>query len=388
MSNSHHQQEQSSNGQLRIEVIDQLDELSRYADAWNTLALTTAPQLPSNSAAWLMTYFEFSVPAHESWCCLFAYAGDQLVGIMPLHITSRKIAGLSFTVPSLPKDAHTIAVAPLLANGHEATALAGLFDALWARYPAAIWFDMPDVPATSQLFDHIQSYQWHQQSQRTGAYLPVAGDQEEYQTSLSKNFRSNQRKAENKLKKEPAISYHFITKPDATSSQLQEFLPVEASGWKGREGTAIQQSENLIAFYNKLTERLADAGWLEWQFLHTEDKAIAANLAIRFGHGIVLWKLGYEESYSRCSPGGMLFQRLLDRTFPDTAITEINLLTEAPWYNNWRMDRRNYYALRFYQPGKLSSLLFGYLPGSLINLARKSKGLRSLVHKLRKLRGR
>ncbi|MDY0354948.1 MAG: GNAT family N-acetyltransferase [Sedimentisphaerales bacterium] len=253
-----------------------------------------------------------------------------------------------------------------------------LLDAAWTSYPNAVSIEIRDVAETVSPLAWAQGY-WHLQiGSRSGRYLRVDGDQDQYQASLSRNFRSNQRKAENKLRRLAGVEVAFVTAPDASSAQLAEFVPVEAAGWKGRDGTAIQKASELIAFYTTLTTRLAKAGWLEWHFLRAEGQVIAANLAVRFNRSIIVWKLGYDEGYRQCSPGGMLFQSLLDRAFADPDIDEVNLLTDASWYDNWRMDERTYYRIRFYRNRRPLSLFLGAVPDRIVSVPRRSRALRSI----------
>jgi CelD/BcsL family acetyltransferase involved in cellulose biosynthesis len=320
-------------------------------------------------------YFEHCLAPGESWRCVFAYEGDRLVGVLPLIAGGRGLR--------TPHDGHTIAVGPLLAPGdQEAPVLDALLRAAWDSEPGATWIEVADLVATSPVTAHVGAYPHVVLTRRPGAYLPVCGDQQQYQSSLSKNFRSNQKKAANKLKKLADVETAFLGGADASSAQLPEFAPVEASGWKGRESSAIQASPERMAFYTTLADRLADAGWLEWHFLRAEGRAIAANLAVRFNRSILVWKLAYDEAHARCSPGGMLFQALVDRTFPDPEIDEINLLTDAPWYGNWRMEKREFRRVRLYRR-RPKSLLLGYLPDALVARVRRSRRLRTAVWTVR-----
>ena len=357
-------------GNLRISIIDHIDELKKYADAWNTLSYKVPPQLPTSSYAWVSTYFEHSLIAGETWRCIFAYNNDRLVGVLPLIVSRRAKAGLAWL--STPMSSHIIAVSPLLFPGEESDVLRALLNAAWSSHPDVVWIEMSDLAANSPLLEYVDDYLHLKISRRTGRYLRVDGNQDQYQSSLSRNFRSNQRKAANKLRKLKGMETAFVTGRDASSAQLSEFIPVEASGWKGRRGTAIQKSSDLITFYATLTARFADAGWLEWHFLRAEGRAIAANLAVHFNRSIIVWKLGYDENYRRYSPGGMLFQFLLDRVFADPDIDEINLLTNASWYDNWKMEKREYYRIRFYKKQRPLSILFGFIPNGLVNIPRRS----------------
>ncbi len=362
---------------LRVSIVDRLDQLSRYADAWNALSYEVPPRLPTASYAWASAFFEHFVTAGKTWCCFFAHKGDHLLGVLPLTVS--RGARLRLAWLSTPMSGHMIAVSPLLFPGQESDVLRALLDAAWARYPDAVWIEIRDLPANTPLLEHADEH-WHLKiSNRSGRYLWVGGDQGQYQSSLSKNFRSNQRKATNKLRKLRGVDVEFVSEPDASNAQLAEFIPVEASGWKGRRGTAIQMSSELIAFYKTLTTRLAKAGWLEWHFLRAEGRVIAANLAVRFNRSIIVWKLGYDEDYRRYSPGGLLFQALLDRAFADPEIDEVNLLTNAPWYDNWEMAERQYHRIRFYRRRRLVSVFLGFVPDGLISVAYRSKTIRAIA---------
>lgn len=367
----------AASGALRVVLVERLDDLRAHAAAWNALAFDAPPRIPTSSYAWVSAHLEHSLEEQESWRCLFAYAGeDRLVGVLPLVAGGRRLR--------TPHGGHTIAVGPLLAPGDEAAAvLDALLRAAWASEPRANGIEVADVVASAPFVEQLKGHRHLVLTRRPGAYLRVDGDQAQYQASLSKNFRSNQKKAANKLKKLAGVKTAFLTGEDASSAQLPEFAPVEASGWKGRESSAIQASPRHMAFYTTLADRLAEAGWLEWHFLRAEGQAIAANLAVRFNRSVLVWKLAYDEAHKRCSPGGMLFQALVDRTFPDPEIDEINLLTDAPWYSNWRMEKREFLRVRVYRQ-RLRSMLLRYLPDVLVARARRSPALRKAVWTVRR----
>lgn len=369
---------------IQIVQVNELSKLNDYAAAWNRLSRITPPYLPMSSFAWVSSYFQHCIDENESWCCLFSFDGDELVGVLPLVIKNHSVAGLKFHELGTPWNDHTIAVSPLLAKGREQVVLATLLKAAWSVKKGALWLEMGNISDRANILSQLNEHTHLVMSRRIGRYLRVDGDQEAYQSSLSSNFRRNQRKAANKLKKLPDVETVFLSGNQASPDQLEEFSNVEAASWKGNEGTAIQSSPELMAFYSTLTGQLADVGWLEWHFLCTESNAIAGNLAIRFPRSLVIWKLGYDGSHSRCSPGGMLFQSLLDRSFPDADLEEIDLLTDYSWYDNWKMQKREYVRLRFYNRANPVSLIFGFLPNSLASLARRSTLLRSLVRKIRK----
>jgi len=155
---------------------------------------------------------------------------------------------------------------------------------------------------------------------------------------------------------------------------------IEASGWKGRKGTALAASLSLVAFYTALVEGLAREGWLEWHFLNADAKTLAGHLAVRFGRSMTLVKIGYDEAYAKCSPGNLLFERTAKWIFERGDIDEINCLTDMPWHRSWRMDQSNYTSLWIY-PKQPLALLFGALPTWIV--LRAMRVLRPLLRRAR-----
>lgn len=367
-------------GPIRTAVITDPDELKEYRDAWNALSRQVAPKIPTSSYAWISAYFEYLLASGQSWCCITAQIDHELVGVLPLVVS--RIPKLGIEWLKTPMSGHIIAVSPLLSHSNTGQILSSLLETAWISHPNAIWLQISDLPARAPCAEYLSTQLHLKIKTRIGRFLRVDTDQRVYQASLSRNFRSNQHKAANKLKKLTAAETTFLCGADASEEQLTEFMSVEASGWKGRAGTAILKSNELCAFYRTLARRLAAAGWLEWHFLRADSRTIAGNLAIRFDGVITVWKLGYDEDYKHYSPGGMLFQALLDRAFADPEIDEVDLLTNAAWYDNWRMDAREYHRIRIYNGRRFRSVVLGLIPNAMGYVPLRNRRLRSYLRAL------
>jgi hypothetical protein len=159
-------------------------------------------------------------------------------------------------------------------------------------------------------------------------------------------------------------------------------MKIEASGWKGRDGGAIQLDPKLIQFYSALTERLAKLGWLEWQFIEAEGKTVAAHLGVRCGHVLNLMKIAYDESYSSYSPSNVLILQIIRHTYETRSYSEINFQSFGKWQKNWGVSARKYYNLTVY-PRTPISFIRGYIPRRLRAALRNSPWLMAPYRKLR-----
>ncbi|HKF85756.1 MAG TPA: GNAT family N-acetyltransferase [Candidatus Limnocylindrales bacterium] len=123
--------------------------------------------------------------------------------------------------------------------------------------------------------------------------------------------------------------------PDELASRLDEFLRVEASGWKGERGTAIAATPATLGFYRTLATWLHARGALRLALLRHDGRAIAADFAVEAGGVHALLKTGYEPSYRSSSPGMLLREAMLKRAF-ERGLHRYDFLGHAdPWKREW-----------------------------------------------------
>ena len=87
---------------------------------------------------------------------------------------------------------------------------------------------------------------------------------------------------------------------------LSDYLTLEASGWKGRAGTAAGQHAGVRTFMTNALEALAAEGHARIDRLMQHGRPIAATITLRSGSSAWFWKIAYEEDVARHSPGVQL----------------------------------------------------------------------------------
>lgn len=374
-----------SHAPLTLSVIRRLDELAQYEDAWNALAWAAPQQSPMLGYAWVAAHLEHRLPAGASWLVVVATRVQKLVGVLPLLITPLRVLGLTRQKLSTPYDGHTNSGDALIDAQAGDEVLPKLFAAAFDAVPDAVSLTVTRTPQASPTVSVAASEKiplMMAEVDSRGAYLLVPENFDTYRSGLGRNFRSNLNKAANKLAKLPGVEYQFMRGADAAVADLERLIAVEASNWKGQAGSSIASDPATIAFYSRLVRNLAYAGWLEWHFLKADGKTIAGNLCMRFADSVVLWKLGYDEQYASCSPGGMVMQELLKRACETRDTREINLTTDQPWYSNWQMVYRDYFNVTIVKRSPIA-LLGVWLPAALRRAAKKSVLVRRLVDALR-----
>lgn len=348
---------------VKISKARDLSTLSIHSKSWDKLLYDSAQQQPISSYSWLSSYFKYHIEDQDEWLCILAYNESELIGVLPLIVTEKYHLLNKTIILRTPSDDHTIGADIVAVRGYENEVIPLLIRAALEEFPRAC-IELHFIPETSPtiqvLKQSFNDYILLSEDVGKASYIPIEGSFDQYLKGLSKNFRHNLKKAEKKLSGLKDVLFEIEDNDDSVVSNLDRFVDVEGSGWKGRCGTAINLSPNLFDFYNSLVRGLSSSGWIEWHFLSASGKTIAGLLAVKFNRQLALLKIGYDENYLMCSPGNMLMKAVIEKAFDTKYIDEVNLMTDMAWLSNWNAEKKTYHTIRMY-PRCIAPLLSDYV---------------------------
>jgi CelD/BcsL family acetyltransferase involved in cellulose biosynthesis len=150
-------------------------------------------------------------------------------------------------------------------------------------------------------------------------------------------------------------------RPEEIGPMLEEFLAVEAAGWKGARGTALAHDPKRRQFFEEYAAATAADGTLRVSRLRIGDETAAAQLAVEHSGRLWLLKIGYDERFARCSPGTLLLLETA-RWAAANGLEAIELLGDREqWTRFWTEQARDCIGLHAYPAalGGARSLLGG-----------------------------
>lgn len=170
------------------------------------------------------------------------------------------------------------------------------------------------------------------------SYIDCNVTYDQLSQNFSKNFRTNLKKARNRLDKTPGASFVTATEPADLDRYFGDFLRVEASGWKGSagSGTAIALHPSLKNFYRSLIDQFVPQRRVCIYALQIEDQVIAAGFCLRDDHTLYLLKIAYDEAWAKLSPGQLLMEKIVRDGTDLGKHRNVNLVTDAVWHKDWR----------------------------------------------------
>jgi CelD/BcsL family acetyltransferase involved in cellulose biosynthesis len=147
------------------------------------------------------------------------------------------------------------------------------------------------------------------------------------------------RRQRHRLAEHGAVHFEVARTPQDVTSAIETFLTLEASGWKGRRGTALVQHDGDAGFVRRATTALAETGQCEIVSLRAGDTPVAAAIVLRHQDRAFYFKLGIDERFAKFSPG---VQLTLDLTRhlcadPEIATADSTAAADHPMINPiWR----------------------------------------------------
>jgi CelD/BcsL family acetyltransferase involved in cellulose biosynthesis len=147
------------------------------------------------------------------------------------------------------------------------------------------------------------------------------------------------RRQRHRLAEHGAVRFEAARTPEQVTSAIEMFLALEASGWKGRRGTALVQDDGDAGFVRRATVALAETDQCEIVSLRAGDIPVAAAIVLRHQDRAFYFKVGIDERFAKFSPG---VQLTLDLTRhlcadPDIASADSTATADHPMINPiWR----------------------------------------------------
>jgi CelD/BcsL family acetyltransferase involved in cellulose biosynthesis len=153
------------------------------------------------------------------------------------------------------------------------------------------------------------------------ALLAPRGDRSAYvEHALGpRQFRELRRTAR-RLNELGALLFTTATEPDAVAAATEDFLALEASGWKRKSGAAAACSDEIRRFVKAAIRGLAAERKVAINRVFLDGRPVAAAITLRSGDTAWLWKAAYDEALARYSPGVMLAASLTEELVNDASI--------------------------------------------------------------------
>ena len=337
--------------ELSTHVASSMQELGPWRDQWNALA--DKQQLPLVRFEWFV-----AVEAH--------LASKDRVRVVYVVDAAGELAGAAALELRRNKGCHAEYEILGMSRLYEPSALLYRDDGARRRLLRALaLLDLPVVLARlwpGSVTDHVRlrfsrHAIWLRKESAPSQLLRLTDDYPGYMAQLPAQRRYDLRRAYKRAEALGALAVDFIR---PTSMELEEplrlALEVESRSWKGARESAVLANTDLQGFFFDMLRSYTRDGSVLIALLRVGAAPVAAQICLLAYQRLWILKIGYDATFGKASPGLILMNEVVKRSF-QLGLRGIEFLGSAEdWVDAWRPSLRDYALVAAY-PYTVKSLV-------------------------------
>jgi hypothetical protein len=289
-----------------------------------------------------------------------------LNGFFPLE-RANQYKGLPLKLDRLWKHVHCFLCTPLLRAGHAHECLGVLLD--WLKEQGRLLdldFVSADGPFQQALIDvlndrHALSYF----DEHFNRALMHAGTASDDIVGLSGRHRKELRRLRRRLSEAGRFECLRLESRDDLAGWLESFLELEASGWKGRQHTALREHQTERDFFVQVATGAFERGRLMMLGFHLNGRPVALKCNFLAPPGAFAFKIAYDEAFAHYSPGVLLEMENIEQIrkyHPEVAWMDSCAIAHHPMIDRLWTGRRTVQTLLVSAGSRRSDLVVSALP--------------------------
>ena len=308
---------QCSRTGLTVRVVSRGDELDTIVSGWARLADKGLEPSPS-SEPWMLVPSLRYVCKDPNVKVVLIYRRDSssgllsLTAVFPVQLHAR-LKGLPIRFLSIWNHQYSLFPAPVVDREFAQDSLRALLYWIRSHFGSRSLLMLPQLRTGSAFFevlaeiirkDDLQSYVTNM---HTRAFFRPRHDVQEYLDSIgTAHHRKEFRRQERHLSGLGELAYVEYQPSDDLTQWVGDFISLEMMGWKGKEGSAFGCSEEHRAWLHAVVAEARQRNELMFLALKLMGKPIAMKINFLAPPGGYTFKIAFDETYSKYSPGTLL----------------------------------------------------------------------------------
>ena len=364
---------------LRTSWVD-ADDLRTRLESWNFLADHSLSQNVAFESNYLLPAMDHLAKEKVRVLIVEDKNAEQhcnLIGLAP--IISKRIYRLPFKAAEIWKHDQCFDATPLLHGQYAAKAWRLMCQQLVADGFSLLSLDTVSAEkgidsAFAAAEKNNRMVRFQRDQYHRAAFSPSLNVDSYVKEHVSKKMRKNTQRLLRRLEDEGNVTWETSDDTSDYSQLTKDFLRIEASGWKGEEGTALASTQATKAFYESLIQESAKSGKARFLSLMIDGQPIAMLSDIQSGKFVYSFKTAYDNAFAPFSPGQQVEIKNLEFLHRD-GIESCDSCTSS---SNPTINRIWGQKLAF------QSLILSLTPGAARFAVKALPLVQSAVHRLRK----
>ena len=320
------------------------EDLAGLVPEWENLAANALEPNPAYEPWMLLPALE-AFGGGQDLRFVAAYHGGELAGFFPLKAESR-FRGLPLRTLASWRHPHCMLCVPLVRANVAPKVLAGFLQ--WTRANTSV-VDLSHLIAEGAFHQALVDAlnESGSTSAISDAYTrPLLCRARDADTYLKSIPNRDLLRRERRLCETGKVERLVLRGREELPRWIDEFLALEAAGWKGRRGSALACSEPNRRFAHEVFTGAFERGRLLMVGIDIDGRPAARCSAFTAGAGAIAFKTAYDESFRRHAPGMMArldmiraFHERPGLEWMDSYTTAGNAAVESVWKHRRTVQR-------------------------------------------------
>ena len=294
----------------KIAVACDAAALEAIVPAWDELAAHALEHNPFYES-WVLLPALAANGGNEALVCVEVWRQGRLEGLFPF-VREPRFKGLPIRVLRSWSHRSHMLCTPLVRAGAQADCMRALMGWLREDGAGAAAVELRYLPADGAFMRALADAAREDAAlviptdHSTRALLRKDVDAEHYLNSvLSSQARKDIRRKERRLQERGELRRVALRPGEDAGRWIAEFLALEASGWKGREGSALACTPGNHSFAMAMLTEAHRRGRLQLVGIDCGGRPVSRCCNLLAGEGAYAYRSAYDEAYAKFSPGVM-----------------------------------------------------------------------------------
>jgi CelD/BcsL family acetyltransferase involved in cellulose biosynthesis len=360
-----------SSASFALEVVESASRFEQLAESWEELA--ASEPTPFCSHAWFNAWWK-AFGKGSQLCTLLLWEGAELVAAYPLYVHEGRHRSMA--------NVHSPLFRPL---ARDDAALREITTATLRFAPQQLVVEpLPEEDAALGAFEravveaggHTLRSQCH-----VSPIVDTVGDFAAWRAESRPRWGAPLERFRRKMLRENAAEIRVIATPEDLEAELDRGFAVEASGWKGRAGTAILSSANTERFYREVARAASARGELRLSTIVLDGEVAAFDLTLLRANRLYLLKTGFDERQRRLAPGLVLRLSVIEHCFELGLVAHDLLGNDSEWKRKFATSSRSHVSVEVYGKSPLQLANYAWRHSVRPALAHARAGARQLARR-------
>lgn len=291
--------------------IDSVNELRTFERQWNSLAGSVErPNIFFDPCFLLPAMRHLNEPAAQILIVEAPLESDArrraVCAVIPF--VRRRFYGLPIRCYEIWRHEQCLDATPLIRDDCAKEILRYVFDKLGREQVGLL--SLNTIAASGQFAEAMDAaiqeggYPVFQRDRFSRAAIrPLDSAQAYLTTHVSKSVLKHMRRAERRLMALGELRIEQSQPQSDYAALTRQFLELEASGWKGKAGSALACQPETRGFFEEMVSRAAEMQQISFVSLLLDDRPLAILCDLNRGGYGWAYKTAFDESFGRYSPG-------------------------------------------------------------------------------------